>query len=352
MAAEEKTEAPTAKKRGDAKKEGNVFQSKDAVTVVMVLGMFSIIRIMLPYIYRDSRSFLEGCIALLALDAPLSSQLFRQLLYEIIRASLPLLLAAALLAIIGHGAQTRFNISMTPLKPKLSRLSPLSGIKRIFSMKNFVELIKNLLKITLLIVLLYTIVKKDILRIARMPDTDILLSAASLLNMIYELVLRIALVFLVIAFFDYLYQRWQYERDLRMTRQEVKDEYKQTEGNPEIKSRLRGLQRQRAQSRMMQQVKDADVIIRNPTHLAIALKYDPDKQAAPIVLAKGADYTALRIVETAESYGIASVENKELARAMYPVCELNREIPAEFYGAVAEILVYIYRKSNRDELLK
>ena len=137
-----------------------------------------------------------------------------------------------------------------------------------------------------------------------------------------------------------------------MTKQEVKDEFKQTEGNPEIKSRIRSLQRQRSQMRMMQQVPEADVIIRNPTHLAIALKYDPEKQAAPLVLAKGADILALRIVSVAGEHGIPAIENRELARAMYPVCEPGREIPAEFYGAVAEILVYIYRQQNREDLLR
>lgn len=352
MAAEEKTEAPTAKKRGDAKKEGNVFQSRDAVTVVMLFGMFTLIRFYLPYIYGDVRSFLRDMGELISAAEPLSTQLFSRFLVVALKDALPLLLTAVIIGIVGHGMQTRFNISFRPLTPKLSNISPLNGIKRIFSLRNLVELLKNLLKICILIGVLYKILEKDILIIARMLDSSLETSVVTLLGMIYDLVLRIALVFLIIAFFDFLYQRWQYEKDLKMTKQEVKDEFKQTEGNPEIKGRIRSLQRQRAQSRMMQQVPEADVIIRNPTHLAIALKYDPEKQGAPLVLAKGADELALRIVKVAEEHGIPAVENPPLARAMYPLCEVNREIPAEFYGAVAEVLVYIYRQQNREDLLR
>ena len=173
-----------------------------------------------------------------------------------------------------------------------------------------------------------------------------------MLELVFELVLKVALAFAVVAFFDYLYQRWDYENNLKMTKQEVKDEYKMTEGNPEIKGRIRKLQRQMALSRMMQKVPDADVIIRNPTHFAVALKYDPDRHGAPMVLAKGQDELALRIVRVGEENGVFIMENRPLARALYDSCEVDREIPPEFYGAVAEILVYIYRESHREDMLQ
>ena len=160
-----------------------------------------------------------------------------------------------------------------------------------------------------------------------------------LLQMAFQLVLKTCMAFTVIAFFDYLYQRWDYEKELKMTKQEVKDEYKQTEGNPEIKGRIRRIQRQMALSRMMQKVPEADVIVRNPTHFAVALKYDPDRHGAPVVLAKGQDELALRIVKAGEENGVFIIENKPLARALYASCRLDQEIPAEFYGAVAEILI-------------
>ena len=173
-----------------------------------------------------------------------------------------------------------------------------------------------------------------------------LVSAAYMLNMAFDLVVKVSMAFGIVAFFDFLYQRWEYERDLKMTKQEVKDEFKQTEGNPEIKGRIRRIQRQMALSRMMQKVPQADVIIRNPTHVAIALKYDPDHDNAPVVLAKGLDELALRIVKVGEENNVYTIENKPLARAMYNSCELDRPIPSEFYTAVAEILVYLYKQDN------
>ena len=177
-------------------------------------------------------------------------------------------------------------------------------------------------------------------------------SAAYMMNMVFNLVIKICMAFTVVAFFDFLYQRWEYERDLKMTKQEVKDEYKQTEGNPEIKGRIRRIQRQMALSRMIQKIPQADVIVRNPTHFAVALKYDPDKSGAPIVLAKGQDELALRIIKAGEENGIAVIENRPLARALYASCELDREIPAELYGAVAEILVFIYKASHREDMFR
>lgn len=213
-------------------------------------------------------------------------------------------------------------------------------------MKNAVELVKNSIKITLLLVLLYNIMKRDLQPMASMIDMNPAASAAYMMKMLFDLLIRVCIAFTVIAFGDYLYQRWEYEKELRMTKQEVKDEYKQTEGNPEIKNRIKSLQRQMASSRMMQKVPQADVIIRNPTHVAIALKYDPDHDNAPVVLAKGLDELALRIVKVGEENNVYTIENKPLARAMYNSCELDRPIPSEFYTAVAEILVYLYKQDN------
>lgn len=201
----------------------------------------------------------------------LSASLVFVTLSVFLKCALPLLLLALLLGIVAHGVQTRFNVSFKSIRPKWNRLNPLSGIKRLFSMKNAVELVKNSIKITLLLVLLYNILKQDLQPMASMIDMSPAASAAYMMKMIFDLLIRVCIAFMVIAFGDYLYQRWEYEKELRMTKQEVKDEYKQTEGNPEIKNRIKSLQRQMASSRMMQKVPQADVIIRNPTHVAIAL---------------------------------------------------------------------------------
>ncbi len=351
---QEKTEQPTSKRRKDARKEGNIFQSREICTVVILFGVFWTIRFMLPFIYTQVRQYLYWVMDGVSGEGGdfISYQLFFVTVLTTLKCALPLILVALFLGIVSHGAQTRFNVAFKALRPKFSKLNPLKGLKKLFSLKNLVELLKSMIKIALLLILLYNILRADMAQIVRMPGMPVMNSAVYTLNMIFDLVMKVCLAFAVLAFFDFLYQRWQYEKDLKMTKQEVKDEFKQTEGNPEIKGRIRRIQRQMAMSRMIQKVPEADVIIRNPTHFAVAIKYDPDKHNAPVVLAKGQDDLALRIVRTGEEHGVYVIENRPLARALYASCELDREIPAEFYGAVAEVLVYIYRASNREDMLR
>lgn len=351
---QEKTEQPTSKRRSEARKDGNVLQSKDISTVVMLFGVFYMVKVMLPRIYDTVQEYMQYAFSAFSLDAPLESSpsIFIYTVISLLKCSLPLLIVSVILGILGHGVQTRFLVTFKPLRPKLSKLNPISGLKKLFGLKNVVDLIKNLIKIAILLVLLYNLLKSDLSEIALMFDMQAYSSTAFMLQMVYDLVVKVCLAFAVVAFFDFLYQRWDYESNLKMTKQEVKDEYKMTEGNPEIKGRIRRIQRQMAMSRMMQSVPEADVVVRNPTHFAVALKYDPEKHAAPVVLAKGQDYLALRIVRTAEEHGVSVIENRPLARALYAASEVEREIPAEFYGAVAELLVYIYRMNHRDEMLQ
>ena len=351
---QEKTEKATPKKRRDARKEGNVFQSKEICTVVILFGVFWMIRILLPFIYTQVQQYfnwiMDGVAS--APESLLTYQLFLVTVFTALKCALPLLLTAFILGILSHGVQTRFNVAFKALRPKFSKLNPLKGIKKLFSLRNVMEVFKSLIKIGLLLILLYNILRADLAELGRMLGLPVMNSAVRTLNMVFDLVMKVCLAFTVVAFFDFLFQRWQHEKDMKMTKQEVKDEYKQTEGNPEIKGRIRRIQRQMAMSRMMQKVPEADVIIRNPTHFAVAIKYDPEKHAAPMVLAKGQDELALRIIRTGEQHGVYVIENRPLARALYASCELDREIPAEFYGAVAEVLVYIYRVSNREDMLR
>lgn len=351
---QEKTEQPTSKRRKDARKEGNVLQSKDISTVVLLLGVFWMIRVMMPYIYKSVRTYMEWILEGVGGDVEtfLSARLAVETLTVFLQCSMPLLLTAMVLGILAHGVQTRFNVSFQSIKPKFSKLNPISGIKKMFALKNVVELLKNLFKITLLVILLYNLLKKDLVPVARMIDMLPQNAAVYTLNMAFDLVIKVSMAFTVVAFFDFLYQRWEYEKDLKMTKQEVKDEFKQTEGNPEIKSRIRKIQRQMALSRMMQMVPQADVIIKNPTHFAVALKYDPDHHNAPVVIAKGQDELALRIIKVGEENGVYIMENRPLARALHDSCELGREIPAEFYGAVAEVLLYLFATGRREDLFR
>ncbi len=351
---QEKTEQPTGKRLRDARKEGNVFQSKDVVTIVMLLGVFYMLKMMLPLICETARDCTIHFFSLVAADSPLnaSPNIYIYMSIAVIKSALPVLLVSMILGILGHGVQTRFNVSFQLLKPKLSKMNPINGIKKMFGIKKLVDLAKNLIKIALLLALLYNLLKDDLIQISRMIDMNLYASAGHMLELVLDLVVKVSIAFAVVAFFDFLYQRWDHKNNLKMTKQEVKEEYKNTEGNPEIKGRIRRIQRQMAMARMMQQVPEADVIVRNPTHFAVALKYDPDKMGAPMVLAKGQDHLALRIVKVGEENGVFITENKPLARALYASCEVDREIPAEFYGAVAELLVYIYRVNHREDMFR
>ena len=216
-----------------------------------------------------------------------------------------------------------------------------------FSLKNLIELFKSILKIVILLVILYNIITADLNASARTMGMSVKASAVYMLELTMNMIVQITLVFIVIAGFDYLYQRWEYERNIKMSKQELKEEFKQTEGNPEIKGRIRDLQRQRARNRMMQAVPEADVIIRNPTHFAVALKYNPEQDNAPILIAKGQDELALRIVKTGEEHGVKIIENKTLARGLYASTPLDKEIPPDYYGVVAEILVQIFKMNHK-----
>lgn len=259
----------------------------------------------------------------------------------------PLGVISLSIGVIATGIQTRFLFTKEPLKFKLSKLNPLNGIKNMFSAKQLVELVKSVLKIIILAVVLYNILKDEIIVIAQMLDVNPINASAYVLKEIMSMVLQIGMIFAAIAGFDYFYQRWKYEKDLKMSKEEVKEEFKQMEGDPKVKGKIRSLQQSMARSRMMQAVPDADVIIRNPTHYAVALKYDIDHDNAPKVIAKGQDLVALKIVEIGQQNKVTVIENKPLARGLYASTPLGGQIPAEYYGVVAEILVEIFRMNKK-----
>ncbi len=346
-----KTEKATPKKRRDERKEGNVFQSSDVVNVLFVFIAFYSLQLLFPHMYDQVSNLFYTFINLAGTTDTLSESVTAE--YALLFAKtvalsvLPIALICMSVSVIAHAVQTKFLFVAKNFYFKFSRLSPLQGIKKIFSLKNAVELIKNILKVIILAFIVYSLLSGYIIDVQRTMNMDISVALSFIFSMVMSLIFRVTLIFAFIAFFDYLFQRWEYERKIRMSKQEIKEEYKQMEGNPEIKGKIREIQRQRARSRMMQAVPSADVIIRNPTHFAVALKYDTEKSAAPIVVAKGQDELALRIIAVGEEHEIAIVENRELARGLYANTELEREIPQEYYGAVAEILVYVYKLNNK-----
>lgn len=352
MADDSKTEKATPKKKRDERKKGNVYKSQDVIVLVSLLGSFYSLMTLGPFICDVVREFTikyfnkVGEVGSLSNESAMLIQ--TQVMEAVAKAALPLLLVSVFLGMIGTGVQTKWLFSKKALAPKFDRLNPISGIKKMFSIRNAVELLKNILKISLLIYIIYDFIFDRAVEIPSTMRMDLHSSSKYLVTEVMHLIRLIGMWFLVIAGFDFLYQRWDYERQLRMSKQEIKEEYKQTEGDPQIKGRIRRLQQERAKSRMMQAVPGADMVVKNPTHFAVALKYNPEIHSAPIVVAKGQDELALRIIKIAEQNNVYVKEDKPLARFLYSTTELNQEIPQEVYGAIAEILIYIYKLNHKE----
>lgn len=346
MAGEDKTEKASPKKRRDERKKGNVFQSKDVVTVGVIAISFIILNFWTPNIYRYTATVFNKYVLLMKTTYSITDTFIVQLFKDIaltVFASVGLLMVAVIISsIVFTGAQTRFLISRENIKFKFSKLNPLSGIKRMFSIRAVVDVLKNLLKIAILGYVIYSSVIDNLLQIPKLVSLDLLSGINFISSSIMAIVKSVVIAFIAISAFDFLYSWWEYEKNIKMSKQEVKEEYKQLEGDPKVKGKIKEKQRAISMSRMMQQVPQADVIIRNPTHFAVAIKYDIDKDNAPLVLAKGKDNIALKIVEKAEEHKINIVENVQLARALYASTDINHEIPLEFYEPVAEILAWVY----------
>lgn len=348
MADESKTEKATAKKRRDERKKGNVRMSRDVNSVASLMGTLVMLKLMSGVVTGRAKDAFATCFSFMqSTPAARAPDVLRPLFYRFIMTAAivagPFLFVTALIAIVATFWQTRMLVTTDPLKPKLSRINPIQGFKRMFSLGKVVETLKNLLKISILLYLIYSYFRNVMVTFARFLEMELPQMCSLLFDDVFNLLLRVVIAFIAVAVADYFYQWWEYERKLKMTKQEVKEEFKQIEGDPKIKSKIRQIQLQRAQQRMMQQVPGADVVIRNPTHVAVALRYKPDEDEAPVVVAMGLDTLALRIVQVAEENGVTVVENVQLARSLYAHVELNRQIPPEFYGPVAEILVYVLK---------
>lgn len=350
---EEKTEKATPKKREDERKKGNIFQSADVVSSVSILLIFILLKITFPYIYRYLSDFFIRYISYTGSKSDLSQiaamDILRDAWIAILLVCSPVLIAALVAAVIATGVQTKFKFSGEKIKFKLSNVNPLQGIKKLFSIRSVAELLKSIVKTAAIGYVMYLQLRKICTSAVSMMYGDVFQSTVNMLNALMDMVLQMTLVFIAIAAADYLYQWWDYEKNIRMTKQETKEEFKQLEGNPEIKGRIRQVQRSISGRRMMQQVPEADVVIRNPTHFAVALRYHAEEDSAPIVVAKGQDYLALKIISIAEEYHIPMKEDRPLARALYAAVEVNDQIPQEFYQALAEVMAWVYRLKQEGE---
>ena len=352
MPGDDKTEKATPKRMTDERKKGNVFTSKEINTLISLLAVFYTLSLMghliMNALTKTFHVFWESAASMSTLVYADMPSIFIKAAIAYGFSAFPTLLVAGLVGVIATLAQTKGLVSFEALKPKFSKFNPISGFKKMFSLKGLVNLLKSLVKITILAYVIFNEFEKhfdSIPRLMEMPFSQIVSYGA---NFLMDIVSSVALIFAFLAIADFMYERWQYEKDLRMSKQEIKEEYKQTEGDPQIKGKIKQKQREMAMSRMMADVPTADVVVRNPTHYAVALKYEAGKNRAPIVVAKGADLVALRIVKVAEENGVATTENKQLARMLYDNVEIDREIPEEFFQAVAEVLAVVYTAQKKD----
>jgi flagellar biosynthetic protein FlhB len=346
---QDRTEKATPKKRNDARKKGQVLKSSEVNTAVSLLGMFLILKVLAPYLGQRFQALMTkylGSTYMYGQDSLHYDNLFRiniDLAIDGLLVLLPLLFGALLLGILVNFAQVGNLFTTEPLKPKLSKISLISGFKRMFSLKAITELAKSTLKVVILGKIVYDEYVSDIVSIPLMMSLPLEVAIARIVDAILMIGIKAGIGMLIIAILDYAYQWWQYEKDLRMSKQEVKDEYTQMEGDPKVKGRIKQKQRELGMMRMMQAVPDADVVITNPTHYAVALQYAEGEMSAPKVVAKGQDLVAMRIREIAAKNGVEIVENRPVAQSLFFFCEVGDMIPENMYQAVAEILAAVYR---------
>lgn len=344
----EKTFQATPRRRQDARKKGQVLKSTEIVSAFMLLGFIALLKFWVPAMIVKMQSLFTYVYGLShEWDIRSISSLMINILWIGIQIVGPVFIVGVLIAITTNYLQVRSLFTTEPLKPQLSRISPISGAKRMFGVRAWVELAKSLFKVTVIGYFLYATIRDNFEVFPALSQLNVGQSAILLGELIIDLGWRIALAFLFIALFDYLYQWWDYEKNLKMSHEELKQEYKQTEGNPQLKSEIKKRQRAMAMGRMMQDLKTADVVVTNPTHYAVALRYDPKENSAPYVVAKGADEIALRIKSLAKEYGIVTMENKPLARALFAQAEIGQGVPADLYKAVAEVLAFVYRLKKK-----
>lgn len=345
-----KTEEPTEKKLADARKKGQVATSKDVGSFFVLLGgtimillmapgmAEGVMRVVMPFVERPDMIPMNGTALLKTTISILQGLAFA--------IGLPILMLLVF-SVLGHVVQNGIIFAGERIKPDIKKINPIKGLQNIFGMKNLVEFLKSVLKLVLVGVILVLIVAPELDNV----PAYVTFSLKSVIDELYDMIAIMLIVVLsltaIIAALDFSYQKYEFKKKMRMTQQEVKEEHKQTEGSPEIKAKIRQIRTERAQQRMMQAVPTADVVVTNPTHYAVALKYDIDTMVAPVCVAKGQDNIALKIREVAEEHDVVIMENPPVARALYATVDIDQQVPPEHYQAVAEIISYVYKLRKR-----
>lgn len=347
----EKTEPATPKKLDDARKEGNVAKSRELVNSVVLVACFAILKVTIGNI---GKGFLETYVNVYGKISTYANQAADEVTYDALSnlfldafktalvAFIPILAVTFIITFVGDLVQVKWKVTGKPLKPQFSRINPLKGFKRIFSLQSIINLLKSIaLVIIIFFVVFQTVMSKKGL-LFNLYEVTLLEALGVIGDTVISLGMKISIIYLIVGVGDFVYQKIKFKNEMMMTKQEVKDELKNSEGDPQIKGQIKQRMRQASMRRMMQELPTADVVITNPTHYAVALKYESGKQRAPVVVAKGEDYLAMKIKEKAKEFSIEIVENKPLARALYANVDIGQEIPEELYQAVAEVLAYVY----------
>ncbi len=348
----EKTEKPTAKRRQEAAKKGQIAKSAEVNSVLVLLVGFLGIKILAPQLVDGWAVLTSDLFRLFGQkDFLLDYRSLQSILIMVMIFSgkilVPIVGGCLVAGVAASVVQTGFRFDISSVKFDLKNIDPVQGVKRIFSLQSLAELVKSILKVLLVGYIAYTEVMKEFMNFSGLSEMSLRASAAFVGTVAMRVVFKIILWLVIIAILDYIFQKWRNEKKMMMEKQEVKEEHKQSEGDPQIKGKIKQKQRQMSMMRMMQALPKADVVITNPTHFAVALQYDPETMFAPTVIAKGQDRMALKIRETAREHDIIIVENKPLAQSLYYSAEIGDAVPADLYQAVAEVLAFVYKLKGK-----
>jgi flagellar biosynthetic protein FlhB len=344
---QERTEKATAKRREEARRKGQVAQSREIPSVLILITAMGVFYFAGSWMFWNITEVIGGVferLDTLRLEAisdasAFSTEIFKRTFLILISFFVPVLIAG----MAGNIGQIGLEFHGEPLRPKLKKLNPISGMKKFVSIKALVELVKSLFKVVVIGAIAYGVIKTEIVKFPGLMQQEVGDILIFIGKLAFKVFFFVCLALIILAVLDYIYQRWQHEQDLKMTKQQVKDERKQQEGDPRVKSRIRKVQMEMAARRMMEAVPEADVVITNPIHLAVALQFDAAKMVAPVVIAKGAGHLAERIKEIARNHQVPIIEDKPLAQALHKMVEIGEYIPVELYRTVAEVLAYVYR---------
>ncbi len=345
----EKTEDPTSKRKADSRQKGQVAKSMELNATLGLLAALFALQGLGTHIFQELSFYMRICFENLAMNdmtIEMVSQLFIGGIWVLFKAAMPVMAILLIVSVATNILQVGFMFSLEVLEPSLEKLNPIAGFGRMFSVRSLAELAKSLFKVTVVCAFIYRFLLKEADKIPALITVELADAIVMISNLLLSLCFQICGVFLFFAGIDYVYQLWQHNQSLKMSKDEVKQEYKQMEGDPLIKGKIKEKQRMMAMRRMMQEVPTADVVVTNPTHYAVALKYDKT-MVAPVVVAKGQDLIAQRIKEIAKDNKVMVMENKPLARALYAMASIGDVVPPELYQAVAEVLAYVYRLKHK-----